>query len=334
MEIIGRILKENRIRKNLTIHEISMVTKINSRIIKAIEKGNLNELPSKSFLRGFIRSYASYLKIDVNEILRTFQEELGSTLYQPTQEGIPQKSQNPQRKTSNKAHHPLSFLVKQSFSSYIFWTLGILSLIFLIVEIRNLVEKYKLESLVNFSPQTLKGAKTLEKNPKQEPLLDEKLANENLPYKLSPKINSKNLPQKKPSQKKLVSPLKPSSPSQTSPPTSEPTRPTPASSAYLLKKPNPPKVLEKPIQKTTNETSSPFNELILEASQNVKILLTQPKNKTKREVSLKKNQVHVIKFSNPLQLRFNDGGAINIIHNGKDKGILGKKGLPFQIEYR
>ncbi len=83
MKITGQILKENRERKNITLSEVSLSTKITIKTLVAIEDGNPDNLPPKTFLRGFVRSYAQYLGLDVEEILRTFQEEMGSTVVRP-----------------------------------------------------------------------------------------------------------------------------------------------------------------------------------------------------------------------------------------------------------
>ncbi len=84
MKITGQILKENRLRKGVTISEVSLSTKITIKTLQAIEEGDPLNLPPKTFLRGFVRSYAVFLGLDPEEILRTFHEEMGSTLSRPT----------------------------------------------------------------------------------------------------------------------------------------------------------------------------------------------------------------------------------------------------------
>ena len=79
MLITGKLLKENRESQQLSISEVAMSTKINSAMLKAIEEGQLEKLPAKTFLRGFVQAYASYLKLDVDEVMNMFYEEMGST---------------------------------------------------------------------------------------------------------------------------------------------------------------------------------------------------------------------------------------------------------------
>jgi cytoskeleton protein RodZ len=79
MQQVGAILKAEREKKGLSLHEIGMSLKINPKILKAIEDNEEAQLPAKTFLRGFIRSYAQYLHLDVQNILAQLQKEIGST---------------------------------------------------------------------------------------------------------------------------------------------------------------------------------------------------------------------------------------------------------------
>jgi len=66
---IGRKLKQVRQERALTLEQVSESTHIRLRYIQAIENGELNILPSVAQERGFIRAYASYLSIDINNLL-------------------------------------------------------------------------------------------------------------------------------------------------------------------------------------------------------------------------------------------------------------------------
>lgn len=83
MKRTGEILRKAREAKNLSINEIALSLKINSKALTAIEEGDLSKLPAKTFLRGFVQSYAQALKIDTDEVLNVFAEEMGSTRPQP-----------------------------------------------------------------------------------------------------------------------------------------------------------------------------------------------------------------------------------------------------------
>lgn len=79
MKKTGQILREARQAQGISIQEVSVHLKINNRILRALEEGDREQLPAKTFLRGFVRSYSQFLKLDENEILALFQSEMGTT---------------------------------------------------------------------------------------------------------------------------------------------------------------------------------------------------------------------------------------------------------------
>jgi len=79
MKITGELLKSERVNQNLTVQDVAQTLKLSSKIINAIEAGQSEDLPAKTFVRGFVKSYAQLLKLDTDVVLRQFQEEMGST---------------------------------------------------------------------------------------------------------------------------------------------------------------------------------------------------------------------------------------------------------------
>ena len=79
MKKTGELLKKARESKGLSLHEIGLSLKINSKVLKAIEDDDQKNLPAKTFLRGFVQSYAHYLKLNMDEVMALFAEEMGST---------------------------------------------------------------------------------------------------------------------------------------------------------------------------------------------------------------------------------------------------------------
>jgi cytoskeleton protein RodZ len=79
MKKTGQLLKEARETKSVSLQEVSIHLKINTKTLKALELGDVTQLPAKTFLRGFVQSYAQYLKLDLNQIMEVFQEEMGTT---------------------------------------------------------------------------------------------------------------------------------------------------------------------------------------------------------------------------------------------------------------
>ena len=58
---IAKLVKEARIQKNLTIKELSYISKIPERIIKYIENNNKNIMPEYPFLRSILIKLEEWL---------------------------------------------------------------------------------------------------------------------------------------------------------------------------------------------------------------------------------------------------------------------------------
>ncbi len=61
---LGHLLREERIRRGLSVGAIADQLKITSRVVRAIEDGDVEGMPHAVYARGFIRSYAHLLDID------------------------------------------------------------------------------------------------------------------------------------------------------------------------------------------------------------------------------------------------------------------------------
>jgi transcriptional regulator with XRE-family HTH domain len=66
---LGDVLKDTRIEKGMTLQDISNITKISVRYLNGIENGDWSMMPGNFYVKGFIRSYAKALKIDINPLL-------------------------------------------------------------------------------------------------------------------------------------------------------------------------------------------------------------------------------------------------------------------------
>ena len=66
---IGPILKQERLRQNFQIDDISRQTRISSRFLEALENEDFSRLPAMVFTRGFVRQYSAALKIDAAPLL-------------------------------------------------------------------------------------------------------------------------------------------------------------------------------------------------------------------------------------------------------------------------
>ncbi len=77
MQTVGQILKEEREAKFYTLEEVEKATRIRKELLEALEEGNYSKLPPTTFIQGFIKNYANFLKIDPQKLLAVFRREYG-----------------------------------------------------------------------------------------------------------------------------------------------------------------------------------------------------------------------------------------------------------------
>lgn len=73
--MLGDTLREAREKQGLTYKDIEKGTSIRALYIEYIEKGEYDELPGDVYTKGFIRSYANFLKLNANELVQAFTAE-------------------------------------------------------------------------------------------------------------------------------------------------------------------------------------------------------------------------------------------------------------------
>ena len=73
---IGYILKEARLKKDVSIEEVEEELKIRGRYLKALEEDNYELLPGKVYIKGFVKIYGEYLNLDVAELLEELEADL------------------------------------------------------------------------------------------------------------------------------------------------------------------------------------------------------------------------------------------------------------------
>ena len=72
---VGSFLREARENTGRSVTEVAQTLRIRRVYIEAIEDGRFNELPGATYAVGFIRSYATYLRLEVPDVLVRFKEE-------------------------------------------------------------------------------------------------------------------------------------------------------------------------------------------------------------------------------------------------------------------
>jgi cytoskeletal protein RodZ len=68
----GDKFRKAREKKDISLDAVSNVTKISSRMLKAIEEENFDQLPGGVFNKGFIRAYAKHLGMDAEEAVTDY----------------------------------------------------------------------------------------------------------------------------------------------------------------------------------------------------------------------------------------------------------------------
>lgn len=324
MKKTGERLRTQREHLNLSISEAALVTKINPKILTAIEAGEGENLPAETFLKGFIRSYAVFLKIDAEEIMRIFYEETAPPpppvedieseviVAPPVQHVAPVAKAEPEVVSTKDASRDAVNGEGSNSFRYIA-AFVIVVLIGLIVGIRNLIEKYQKEQVVE-APVNVKPLPEVEPDlPSQQvaPVVPDKIVEKERPK--APSEESEPIPPAEPVKEEVAAS------------TQGPPAPTP----------EPVKVAEK--EKPSEEASPAVSEttmaakyeIILEALDKVDVKI-QINDQTKR-IALAPMQVHTLRTSDQVRIDVSDGGAVNIIVNGRDRGVPGDLGKPKQI---
>jgi cytoskeletal protein RodZ len=76
MPRVSELLKEAREMQSLSVQQVAEVTKIKSEHVRALDEGNYDAFTAPVYIKGFVRSYANLLKLDVPSILATLDQEL------------------------------------------------------------------------------------------------------------------------------------------------------------------------------------------------------------------------------------------------------------------
>ena len=79
MASVAEQLPAAREAQNLPIKQIAEITNVRSDHIRAIEEGDYNVFSAPVYIRGFVRSYARILKLDVPQIIAAVDAELDQT---------------------------------------------------------------------------------------------------------------------------------------------------------------------------------------------------------------------------------------------------------------
>ena len=100
MKSLGEYLRAERQARGISLEQIFADTRISMEMLRAIENGNVEQLPAPIFIKGFLKAYAEKIGLDPEEVIVEYQnliEEAGDH-----QEGIEKFHQRLQPQSSNK----------------------------------------------------------------------------------------------------------------------------------------------------------------------------------------------------------------------------------------
>jgi len=119
MSTVAEQLRQAREAQQLTIQQAAEVTKIRTDHLRALEEGNFDVFSAPVYIRGFVRAYATLLKLDRTRVMTQLDNELAQT----------KKFAEPPPLTEHQ-RGPLDFLMLQF--SKVDWRKGLISLGFLV----------------------------------------------------------------------------------------------------------------------------------------------------------------------------------------------------------
>src|SRR5436190_13605132 len=70
---VGRLLRDQRLARDLSIDDVAARLRIRSRYLEAIEQGRFDQLPGAAYIPAFLRAYANHLGLDADKVLTAYQ---------------------------------------------------------------------------------------------------------------------------------------------------------------------------------------------------------------------------------------------------------------------
>ena len=92
----GQKLKLEREKRNITLEQISVSTKIGIRMLQALEEDKFNQLPGGIFNKGFVRAYSRFLGLDEDQTIADYLQASGDAL--------PASTETPSRGEGSREH--------------------------------------------------------------------------------------------------------------------------------------------------------------------------------------------------------------------------------------
>jgi len=79
MSTVAEQLRTSREAQGLTVYQVAEITKIRTDHVRALEEGRYEAFAAPVYVRGFVRTYATLLKLDVSGMMSLLEGELSQT---------------------------------------------------------------------------------------------------------------------------------------------------------------------------------------------------------------------------------------------------------------
>jgi|ERR1041385_1212043 cytoskeletal protein RodZ len=79
MSTVSEQLRQTRQAQGLTVQQVVDITKIRTDHLLALEEGNFDVFSAPVYIKGFVRTYATILKLDVPQVMAELDAELRQT---------------------------------------------------------------------------------------------------------------------------------------------------------------------------------------------------------------------------------------------------------------
>lgn len=79
MATVAQQLHDAREAQKLTVYQVADATKIKTEHVRALDEGNYRAFAAPVYIRGFVRTYSTFLKLDVPKVMSDLDAELAQT---------------------------------------------------------------------------------------------------------------------------------------------------------------------------------------------------------------------------------------------------------------